>query len=102
VQDYQLLQIARERALLRVDEPPTDPGVALCTRVWSELEGTRAAWGQALGPIPWPAIDAWCSSHGYDGDTRDLVVAALDAADCARAEREQAKRALDNATGGKR
>jgi hypothetical protein len=80
---------------LRSDEPPNDPGVQLCVRVWREVGGDRSAWGASLGPIPWDSVDAWCRAHGYDRDATDLIAHALAVADGARRTREDAKRERD-------
>jgi hypothetical protein len=79
------------------DEPPNDPGVQLCVRVWRELGGDRAAWGASLGPIPWVAVDGWCRAHRYDRETSDLIARALAVADSSRRSREEAKRERDKA-----
>jgi hypothetical protein len=97
-----LLQIARTSATLLRDQPALDPMMRLCIAAWRELDGDRPVWGDALGPIPWTAIDAWCRARQLGQESAELVAHALAIADSERAKRRAAKRTTDNATGAQR
>lgn len=90
----------RDLDAIYATEPEHSYAVAACIRAWREL-GTCRPIGMAVGWIPIDKVWQWCDRHGFDRAAADMVESVIMQLDQDRAEREAAKRALDQITGGK-
>ena len=45
--------------------PELWPGLELYLKAWYDLDTTRSI-GFGVGPIPWHAVEAYCSAHNMD------------------------------------
>jgi len=74
---------ARKRALPAVfaQAPEVPFGTQFLLEAFDELSTCRALGFGGAGPIPWTAVQQYAEAHGYDDETRDVlleVVRALD------------------------
>lgn len=86
---------------LYAKKPSEDDALLLCVRAWHDLETCRSV-GMGAGPIPWTAVQEWARAGGLDRDSTRLLHEVIRYVDSERARIEQAKRNLNNATGGRR
>jgi hypothetical protein len=62
--------------------PELDPSLGLFWSAFWDLNSCRSA-GMALGPIPWTAMQQWCTLYGVSGEQQadlEFLVGQLDAA----------------------